>query len=96
MSSIDAAVGEAIRARRVALGMSQQDLADSMGVLQSAVSKWERAATPMLFRDVVAAAEVLGTTLSELWGTPDRDSFQDGVARGIRIAQDALAKLSEA
>jgi transcriptional regulator with XRE-family HTH domain len=94
---IDRAVGGRIRERRISLGLSQQDVAEKMNVLQSSVSKWERGATPLLFRDAIYVAEALGITLHEIWEdqplTVD-DSYKMGMRRGFELSQQAIARVA--
>lgn len=53
-------MGEKIRALREAKGLSQNDLAEALGIDQSAVSKWESGkAEPTLF-NVRRLANILG------------------------------------
>lgn len=66
---------EIIRARRMALGLTQQQLADRLSVTGAAVSKWERA---MAYPDAAllpALARLLGTDMNELFAF--RESLSD-------------------
>ena len=59
---------DAIREARCKLGMSQSELAEIMGVTQSAVSHWETGETMPTAGQLPKLAEVLKTTVSTLFG----------------------------
>ena len=56
-----------IRELRELAGMTQQQVADSMGVLQSAVSNWESEVALPRARQLPLLARVLGCTIDELF-----------------------------
>lgn len=59
-------IGPFIRDRRIELGMTQQQLADKLGITDKAVSKWERAVSYpdiTILRELSAALEVTVTEL---------------------------------
>ena len=59
-------IGRFIRDRRIELGMTQQQLADKLGLTDKAVSKWERAVSYpdiTILRELSAALEVTVTEL---------------------------------
>ena len=59
-------IGQFIRDRRIELGMTQQQLADKLGITDKAVSKWERAVSYpdiTILRELSAALEVSVTEL---------------------------------
>lgn len=59
-------LGENIRRFRSQMGISQDALAEKLGVARQSISKWERdAATPELEK-LMAMAELFGVTLDEL------------------------------
>lgn len=60
------AVGERIAAGRKALGLTQQDLADRVGVTSQAVSKWETEASLPDTALLPALAKLLETSIDEL------------------------------
>lgn len=66
-------IGRFIRDRRIELGMTQQRLADKLGITDKAVSKWERAVSYpdiTILRELSAALEV--TVAELLAGERDR------------------------
>lgn len=56
-----------IRALREAVGMSQLELANSMGVLQSAVSNWESEVALPRSRQLPELARVLDCEINDLF-----------------------------
>lgn len=68
-------IGRFIRDRRIELGMTQQQLADKLGITDKAVSKWERSVS---YPDITILRELsaaLGVTVTELLaGERDRQS----------------------
>lgn len=59
---------DTIKAARKRIGLSQAELAERMGVTQAAVSHWEQGVTMPTPRQIPILAEVLHTTVSELFG----------------------------
>lgn len=59
-------MGEVISTRRKEAGMTQNDLAEKMGVTDKAVSKWERNLSCPDLGSIPRLAEVLGISLEEL------------------------------
>lgn len=59
-------LGVAIRARRVALGMSQEALADLAGIDRSHMGKIERGERNVTILNIVRVAEALGCRSSDL------------------------------
>ena len=60
LSSLQAMIAAEITMKRHALGMSQKDLADAMGVSQTLVSKWESGETNYTLKTLVQIASKLG------------------------------------
>ena len=65
---IDIAVGARIRARRKLLGISQQALAERIGLTFQQVQKYERGTNRVSASKLVRIAEVLQTSASDLIG----------------------------
>lgn len=55
-----------IKSVRVAKGLTQKDLAEKIGVNQSAVSLWEKGSTGPVFARLAEIAKVLECTVDEL------------------------------
>ena len=56
-----------LRARRLELGMRQQDLASVVGVHKSAVSQWERGETSPTYKMSLKIAKALGMNARDLF-----------------------------
>lgn len=64
-----------IRARRNRLGMSQAELAERIGVNQTAVSQWERGVITPTLNKARKLAETLGCTIDELYADePEKEA----------------------
>src|SRR5581483_3037042 len=59
-------IGERIRAARQARGMTQEQLADEVGVSRSAVAQWETGRAGQLTGNLSRIAEVLGVGIEHL------------------------------
>lgn len=66
-------LGERIRAARVKKGLTQEKLADALGVSKAAVSQWESNATCPRKEYISALAEILGVTINWLQGRDNAD-----------------------
>lgn len=60
-------IGSFIAALRKANGMTQQELADRLGVSNKAVSRWERDENAPDLSLIPAIAEIFGVTCDELF-----------------------------
>lgn len=68
-------LGETIQAKRTGRGLSQEKLAELVGVSRQAVSKWELNAAVPDTDKLVPLARALGVTVDELLGnTADQDT----------------------
>ncbi len=61
-----ASLGEVIRARRDACGMTQELVAQKLGVSRQAVGKWESGKSEPSTTNLMALAELFGTDAAEL------------------------------
>lgn len=61
-------LGENIKARRAAMGLSQRDLASMIGVRHVAVSKWESGLIYPTADRIPKIADSLSCTIDELYG----------------------------
>ncbi len=64
--AVEAEIGERIRVRRSALGMSQAELADRIGMSFQQVQKYERGANRIASSILVRVADALGCAPGEL------------------------------
>lgn len=67
-------IAETIKSRRQALRLTQQALADKIGVGQSAVQQWESGMSAPRRRHLPSVAEALGMTVAELMGAPTAEN----------------------
>lgn len=84
--------GERLKSLRKAADITQQELADRVGVHLQTVSKWERGITEpdmCMFGEIASA---LGVTIEELWGVPSAEESCGGV---FDVAALGRAILSE-
>lgn len=98
-------MNETIRARRRALGMTQEQLAERLGVSAPAVSKWEQGASYPDVTLLPALARALGIDLNTLMGferTPEKAEINrmltrvsdaakaEGIGAGLALAKEFL------
>ena len=98
-------INETIRSRRHALGMTQEQLADRLGVSAPAVSKWEQGASYPDVTLLPALARTLGIDMNTLMGfarTPEKAEITrmltrvndtakaEGVEAGMALAREYL------
>lgn len=68
IDDLDLKVAERVRARRTALGISQQKLADALGVTFQQVQKYEKATNRISTSRLQTIADVLGVSVSFFFG----------------------------
>ena len=92
-------IGVFIRDRRLELGMTQQRLADALGVTDKAVSKWERSVSYPDITLLRALADALGVNVSELLAgrrefapSPVPPEVEDVVLDTVSYAESARRK----
>lgn len=56
-----------LKKRRLAAGLSQKDLAERLGIVQSAISAWESGEKMPRASQLPALANVLGCTIDDLY-----------------------------
>ncbi len=87
-----ATLGEAIRARRIALGLSQQALSDQIGVNQSTIAKWE-GGQKIAPKHLPVVAEMLemtpGEVMSKFLGIPEESALKPALLE-VMETQDEL------
>jgi transcriptional regulator with XRE-family HTH domain len=62
-----------LREVRLSAGLTQQQLADRLGLDQAVIARWETGAQEPRVRAAVRLSEALGTTANALW-PPDNES----------------------
>ena len=72
-------IGDRIRTARIDRHLTQQQVADALNVTNKAVSKWETCEALPETAQLVPLCDVLGLTVDELLGDPDRQKPQEGV-----------------
>ncbi len=93
MNEVDVTVGQRIKARRMALGMSQADLGDAIGVRFQQVQKYESGANRVSASRLWSIAEVLGVHVSHFF-EGIRPADADSGASG-RVPVDKLDFLKD-
>ena len=71
MSAHESVVGGRLRTARRGAGLTQKQLAETLGVESITVSRWERGVTTPSLPRLRRIAELTGTTVSDLVRTPD-------------------------
>lgn len=84
----DRLVGTRIRQRRVAIGMSQETLAEALGISITQVQKYERGADRIGAARLYSVATILKTYLMFFFAAPEGDN--DGGELG-EVSHDVLA-----
>ncbi|WP_421932324.1 helix-turn-helix domain-containing protein [Phenylobacterium sp.] len=68
---VDVAVGARVRLKRKDLGISQKDLAESIGVTFQQLQKYEKASNRISVSTLIRIADSLGATVADLIGEQD-------------------------
>src|SRR5580698_1726491 len=94
---LDVAMGQRIRERRRALGMSQGDLARALGITFQQVQKYERGANRVSFSRLMQVVDALNCHLTDLTEglDPDRPTRELDQVRRL-ISEDGAYELLEA
>lgn len=70
-------IGEKMKKIRIARNMTQNDIADAMGVSRQYISRWESGERNIKFEQLVEFAKVVGVTLDYFTdNSPERTLFQ--------------------
>lgn len=98
MASKSQVVGERIRERRNAAGLSQAELGRRTGVSQQSVAQWEKGVNLPEGARLTTLANELGVTVDELLGQRDLtsarlDVLEDRVTRIEVLLQDLARQL---
>ena len=67
-SAVKRSLGETIRAHRTRCQMTQEFVAESLGVTRQAVSKWEQGTSDPSRSNLLALAKLFGVSAAELLG----------------------------
>lgn len=66
-------LGEALKARRTAVGFTQEYVAEALGVSRQAVSKWENGASEPSTANLMALSKLYGLPVDELLRPAETD-----------------------
>ena len=72
LDPLDAIIGQAVRARRLALGVSQPGLADAIGVTFQQVQKYESGENRMAVSRLIRVARALDCKITDFIPEEDR------------------------
>lgn len=86
-------LGERITLLREQAGLSQQQLADKLGINQQMVAYWERRAATLRPEQLTTLAEALRTSVDELLGKTASKSRGGGPAGKMRQVFEAVSRL---
>jgi transcriptional regulator with XRE-family HTH domain len=94
---LDIAIGQRIRERRRAIGMSQQDLAEVLRITFQQVQKYERGANRISFSRLVEIADAMQCRLNDLTeGLDQNRSTQELDHLNALLRQDGALEILEA
>jgi len=93
-SNIDREIGARVRLRRQALGLSQADLAERLGVSFQQVQKYESGATRIAAAHILEMAEALDCHVTVLLGVDGPTSGESPLPFGLLLLPGALELLS--
>lgn len=86
-------LGERIRELRKARGMTQEELADTLGVTQALIASYETARRSIPLRKLVVLAEALGISIEEVVGRNPARRRKRGPTSKIEERLLAIEKL---
>ena len=85
--------GERLAAAREHLGLSQQQLADKLGVSQKVITYWERNEVALRSDQLTAIAAALNLSVEELLGQPRPKARGNGPVGKARQVFEAVSRL---
>ena len=88
------AFGERLHAAREALGLSQNQVAEKMGVNQASYGAWERYPVALRPDQIEQLAKILGVTVEHLFGQATTKFHRGGPAGKMRQIFEAASRLS--
>jgi len=86
-------LGERIVGLREQAGLSQQQLADALGVNQQMIAYWERRAVTLRPEQLAALAEALRASVDDLLGRPRKKTRGTGPTGKMRQLFETASKL---
>lgn len=89
-------IGERIKDARMKAGISQQELADKLGIKSAGISQWETDKRTPKNQTMLKIADAIGIDLAELLGLPKESTENiQRSAKGVCDAADRLEKLRQ-
>lgn len=89
----DAAIGARIRLRRHALGITQSDLAQALGLTFQQVQKYERGVNRVAANRILQIAKLLECSVSYLLGEPDDGPMVEDNGLVVALAEPGAVEL---
>lgn len=85
-----------IRARRIALGMTQQELAEELGLQKSAIAKYETGRVSIIERATwIKMADVLQCSIPYLMGADETEGIEGYTSNAVDISLDNTESFRE-
>ena len=85
--------GERVRAAREAAGLTQQQVADELGITQPSYALWERHAVALKPEQIAKLARIVGVRVEDLLNPAPTQSRRGGPAGKMRQLFEAASKL---
>ena len=85
--------GQRLHDLREQAGLSQEQLADKLGIAQRTYSQWERRPVALRHDQLEAVADALGISTAELMGAPESKARGSGPAGKLRQVFERASKL---
>ena len=85
-------LGQKIAARRKLLGMSQENLAESLGISRQAISKWEADACVPEIDKLIALSKLYSVSIGWLLGIEDETTSHGGFSEEQLYTVEELLK----
>ncbi len=86
-------IGKRIRKAREAVGVTQEELAERIGVSRSAVARWELGEIEPKLRNLIALATELDVSTDELLGISVREDPGEIVRRQMGLSKSSMDAL---
>ncbi len=88
---VDRLVGQRIRARRLARGITQQGLAKALGISYQQVQKYENGTNRISAGRLFVLARLLGADVAEFFPSKEEATEADRVGSLVEFSEDAVA-----